>query len=43
MPEISNDDGTGADLAGEFAHLLVRAPEELLQKAELVDDVERGG
>ena len=43
MPKIRNGDGIVADLTLEFAHLLMRTFEELLQEAEFMNDVERRG
>ncbi len=43
MGKIRDDDALVADLAGELAHLLMRALEEIVEDTELVHDLERRG
>jgi hypothetical protein len=42
MREIGEDQALVADLARQFAHLLMRAFQEIIENAEFVHDLERG-
>ena len=42
MSEVGDLEHVVANLAGKFRHLLMRAPQELLQKTKFMDQLQRG-